>query len=239
MRTKTVDEVVRESLMNFGFPIHYYLPFLHHALKCLEELNFDFDFGNVKQEKLTISAIDRITIPIAATDIISVFGLYEEKQLPFVRNTNITTIYNVKNAVNVAYDKNSNTLDKQIKGSGYAPFVGSEELATAFYPSQNLKYEYNVDLINNEIVLGNGHGLTSINVKYLTDSVSKTSSNLVYYYAIPVIHAYIEYYYSKTNGSPQSAIAVLKDNYYNQKRLLRARMNPLTKPEILNILLRT
>jgi hypothetical protein len=48
--------------------------------------------------------------------------------------------------------------------------------------------------------------------------------------------SYMEYMNSRANGSPQSKVVIYKDEYYNAKRLLSGRLNPLSYKEIAQIL---
>jgi hypothetical protein len=239
MQTKTINIIVRESLLNKGYPIHYYLPFLHHAKVCLENLSLDHNFGlNVKELIYDVSSYDRVEISNDCIDIISVFGIYGGEMRTFLRNTKLTKIYNEISTVKYPWTETTNTLPEysDLSSSSVLANTASSELPTVFFPSGGGKYEYNVDYENSEVILKPGHGLSTVYMRYLSSVVSTSAANLVNLYAVPVIHAYIEWMMAKSDGSPQSKVALLEDAYYNQKRILRGRMNPLSIEEMYKIL---
>ena len=71
MRTYTVDEIVRSSLLTTGKPIHYYMQYLHYALKGLREINYDSPF-KIKSTKLTVDDNLEVTLPDDYVDYIRV-----------------------------------------------------------------------------------------------------------------------------------------------------------------------
>jgi hypothetical protein len=239
MQTKTINIVVRESLLNKGYPIHYYMPFLHHAKTCLEQLSFDHNFGgNVKEVEYDITSYDRVTLTSACIDVIGVFGLYGGEMRTFLRNSKLTKVYNEVSAVKYPWTETSNTLPEysDLNTSSVLANTSSSELPTVFFPSGGGTYEYNVDLENSEVILKPGHGLESVYVRFLATGVSTSAVNVVHPYAVPTIQSYIEWMMAKSDGSPQSKVALLEDAYYNQKRVLRSRMNPLSIEEMYKIL---
>jgi len=239
MQTKTINIVVRESLLNKGYPIHYYLPFLHHAKTCLENLALDHNFGsNVKEVKYDITSYDRVTLTSACIDVIGVFGLYGGEMKTFLRNSKLTKVYNEISAVKYPWDEAGSTLPEysDMNTSSILGNTSAYDLPTVFFPSGSGTYEYNVDLENSEVILKPGHGLTSVYVRWLAGAVSVSAVNVVHPNAVPTIHSYIEWMVAKSDGSPQSKVALLDDAYYNQKRILRGRMNPLSIEEMYKIL---
>ncbi len=69
-QTPTVDGIVRSSLMTLGLPIHYYVQFLHYALKCLnQELNMD-TLPLIKTIEVTLDSNNELQIPRDFIDVI-------------------------------------------------------------------------------------------------------------------------------------------------------------------------
>jgi len=240
MQTKTVDILVREAINSMGLTIHYYVPLLHYALRGLESLSQDFDFGtNVKELKRTVTSYNRIDTPSDLVDIIGVYGRYGDKLKSFHYTDNITKLYNLDGATKIPYPEDESTMPDFIdaKSSRILPFTSSNEFPTVIYPSDDFKYEYAVDTENSEIILGNGHLVSDVYIRYLTTNVSTSNANTVHPYAVDILHAYIEYMYYKGNqSSPQSKVALKKAEYYNEERLARGRFNGLSYNEIMQIL---
>jgi hypothetical protein len=239
MQTNTLNSIVREALLDRQLSLHYYLPFLHHGLRCLRTLSESYDFGgNVKEEKLTLNSYDRIGIPATAIDVIDIFGLYGDQRKQFTYNGGLTNIYNLDGATKISYVEKVSTMPEYIGDPGSLPLeqTGHSEYPTIFYPSSDHKYEYNIDNENSEIVIKVDHGLTDIYVRYLASGVSTSSANLVHPYAIDSLLAFMDWKFSTTDGSPQSKVYELKQHYADERRNLAAKMNPLSIQQIAEIL---
>ena len=238
MQTKTLNVVVREHLLNEQLPLHYYLPYLHHAIKCFEDLEFDFSFFNIKEAKAVINSHDRFAIPLDVADVVSVYGLYHGREKPFALDTSLTKNYNLEGAVKKSWSDSGSTIPGFIEMDSSYPLdnIGTNGLQTILSPSRKMKYAYNVDLINNEILLRQGHECTDIYIKYLTSTISVSAANVVPLYWVPVIHSYIRYMVAEGTRQAQSQIARLRSYYYNDKKNLRARVNPLTISTLYDLL---
>lgn len=240
MKTKTLNVLVREALADNGYPIHFYLNYLHHGIRCLENLALDFDFGpNVKELNIATLSYDRVTLPADCIDVIGVFGIYGGQRKDFLRNNSLTKIYNEISSVKYPYTEDASTLPEYDNLIDSTPLgqTSANEMVTVLYPGGKPTYEYNVDTEHSELILGPGHGLTSIYLRYLAPVVSTSTANTVHPYAVDVIHAYINWKIAKADGSAQSKVAVLKDEYYNQKRIMRGQMSGLSIEQLYQILL--
>ena len=240
MQTRTINETVREHLSNTGKPIHYYVEYLNRALIGLRKLSLNQNLGpNIKQVSLSISPYNRVTIPVDAIDVVSVFGLVGDKMLPFTFNERITKTYNLDGATKIPYEKgisdiqNGDTKESSVAKLGTYAVERTQVFDIA---DKSSCYEYNLDIENNEIVLGLGHEMQNIFVRYLSSSVSKTTANLFIEYAEGSIVAFIERETAKNDGSPQSKVAILQSAYENEKRILRSQLSNLSNENILSTL---
>lgn len=239
MQTKTVNTIVREALLKKEYSLHSYLPFLHHALMCLDELALKVNLGeNIKHSKLTINSYNRAVLSGSVAQVIKVYGLYGDREKEFMYNPNLTLNYNLSGNDKIAFEEDKSTMPGYDKGtsSSIVSQTASSQLPTIFYPDNNVKFEYNIDKVNSELVLGLGHGCSEVYITYLTNSVSKTSANLVDINVVPVIHSYISFAIAENDGSPQSKVAILKDDYINKKRMLPGMLSPLNYSQIFQIL---
>ena len=71
MKVYTVNEIVRSALLTTGRPIHYYMHYLHYALKAVKEIGFDSPF-KIKSTKITVDANREITLPDDYVDYVRV-----------------------------------------------------------------------------------------------------------------------------------------------------------------------
>lgn len=239
MQTKTIDSIVREALMDRGFPIHYYLPFLHHALRCSEELARDFNLGkNVKELRFTVNSYNRIVLPSDVADVVNVFGLVGGERKEYSLNESLTLDYKLDGVTKKPWLEADTTLPDFHNSSSSALLeqTSAVEYPTVFYPDDNVDYEYNVDLTNSEVVFGPRMNATEVYVRYVSKFVSTSVANTIHPYANPVIHAYIDWKHESANGTAQSRIMEKESRYKNERRLFRAAMNPLTVGQLYNIL---
>jgi len=239
MQTKTIDKVVREALMERGYPIHYYLPFLFHALKCLEELSWDFPTGlNIKEVKLIKTSYNRLILDSTVSEVISVYGLVAGERKEFYLNPELTNAYKLDGATEMPWLEEDTSLPAQsnLGSSTVMEQVNAFEWPTILFPTDQVDYEYGIDYENSEIVLGPRVDVDDIYVMYLSSGVSTTTANLIRPVMVNAILAFIDWKMEKSNGPAQSRIMEKKSAYYNEKRLLRGRLNPLTISNLYQLL---
>lgn len=230
MQTKTLDSVIREALLDSNLPIHYYMVFSHHAKKCIETLSLDFSLGqNIKELKVSVNDHNRFSIPNDSIGIIGVYGIYGGERREFSINTTLTTAYKLNDSNKVPWLENDSSFPDNQQGESSIPIdqTMAVDYPTIYYPTNQVDYEYNIDNGNNEVILGSRVNMEEVYVWYISNMVSKTSANVVNYHVAPVIISYIDYMIAKSNGTAQSRVIEKKDIYYNEKRLLRGRLNPL------------
>lgn len=240
MQTRTLDKVVRDKLMSIGYPIHYYLPVLHHAQQCLDELSQQHNFGqNIKETKATPLPYGRVAIPATAIDVIGVFAVVGGERKQFVLNTELTHFQKLDGVTPVKWLDTDNSLSENHSSgsSSLLEYAMPYEPPTVYYPNTEVVYEYNIDYTNSQIIFGPRVEVTEIYLWCLYDGVSKTAANLVHPYAVDTVHAYIDWKLSESERRPQSETMRKESSYYNQKRLLRGKMNPLTLAQLYHILI--
>lgn len=239
MQTATINTIVREKLLSMHYPIHYYLYVLHYALTCLRTLSQDHNFGgNVKEVGLTATSYGRVALPSDTIDVINVFALVAGERKDFKLNTDLTTIQKLDGVTPVPWLETDTSLPEynETGSSALLEQTSAYEYPTVFYPSDQVDYEYNVDLTNSQIVLGPRVDVTEIYVRYLSNGVSGTVVNVVPYYAIDTILAYIDYQISENERRAQSETIRKESKYYNEKRLLTGKMSQLSISQLYEIL---
>ena len=238
MLTKTLNTVVRDALIDNGLPIHYYMTFSHHAKRCLESLALDFNLGgNVKESKIVVNSYNRVAIPAEAIQIIGVYGIFGGERRNFKRNDQLTKAYKLDGITKMPWLEDDTSFpDNQLgESSTLLDKTIPNEYPTVFYPTNEVDYEFSVDEANSEIILGPRAEMDDVYVWYLSSLVSISSANVVSYIAIPSIISYIDWMVYKASGTAQSRIMEKKDDYYNEKRLLRGRLNNLNTSDLYEI----
>jgi hypothetical protein len=231
MQTETLNIITREFLLNKGYPLHYYLPTLHRAINAVENLSKDVNMGgNIKTVEITL-VNDRATYPAGCINILKVYGLFEGKEKAFLFNGNISPIVDAG-----GYEEGDTTIPKYKKFHSIAKEATSHSTMTQFlydnYPDN--KYEYNIDRVTKDIVLAYGHELTKIYVTYMAAAIGVSAANTVPVMAKEAIKSFIEFETARNDGSPQSKVSLLKEDYSRQKSNLISAFNPMTIEDFLN-----
>jgi hypothetical protein len=226
--------------MSIGYPIHYYLPVLHHAQQCLDELSQHHNFGgNLKETKATPLSYGRVAIPSETIEVFGVFGVVGGERKLFALNQNLTLFQKLDGVTPVRWLEEDDTLPEHNStgSSALLEQTAPYEIPTVYYPSDEVVYEYNIDYTNSQIVFGPRVEVTEVYLWYLSNGVSGTAANLVHPYAVETIHAYIDWKLSESERRAQSETMRKESSYFNQKRLLKGKMNPLSLSQLYHILI--
>lgn len=248
MKTKSINTIVREALLDNGLPLHYYTRYLHHALRILDELSMDFDLGNVKSTTLAVTSYNRAILPNDFIDVVDVAAKHGERLLPLERMRSLNKNYNRDEAGNkipypstdmVNYDSEFNY--NLISGSNNMNTRG--EMIGRFYGKQYKPLlAFDIDTVNSEIVFNNTMPLEEITLTYITSAVSKSTANLVTPYATDVITKYIQMMAFQAEGGNSkyliSKMQLNKQDFQNAKRVFRARMNSMDAAEMVGAIRR-
>ena len=239
MKTKSLNVIVRDALLDSGLPLHYYTRYLHHGLRILDELSLDFNMSNIKTVALAVTSYQRAVLPTDYIDFIDVSAKYGERLLPMERERNLSKRYNYDSsgnkttyptATSINYDEEINY--SLISGSNNLNTRG--ELVGRYYGrKRSAKLTFDIDETNQELVFSNEMGLTEVTLTYMTSAVSKSSANVVNPYATDVITKYIFMMAAKAEGTTLGKFQLAKQDYDNARRVFRARLNAMDYSEIL------
>lgn len=239
----TIDEICRRGLLEDGLPIHWYTEFLYHGASCLRELNID-TLQIVNSANLPVGSYGEVNLPDDFMDDIAVCvpngaGMYP---LPKQEWLNPIRIHDVDTGEFTPYSELS--TDTTIGTSTFFGFPATWN----YYWNVNDYAEFTGRRFGS-------HGGTSIGYKkikgrrqlqmtdnfidqhiillYISNGLSVSSATQIDYMAFAAIRSYQEWKRSpnaNNENSPEGR------QFYNQKRLLRARLNETTKTDIQNII---
>jgi uncharacterized protein (UPF0333 family) len=244
MKTKSLNIIVRDALLDSGLPLHYYTRYLHHGLRILDELSLDFNMGNIKTATLAVTDYQRAVLPSDYIDMIDVSAKHGERLLPLERERNLNKKYNYDSSGNkIPYPTaTSINYDSEINYnliSGVNNMNSRGELIGRYYGRMRAaKLTYDIDETNQEIVFGNEMLLTEITLTYITSAVSKSAANVVNPYATDVITKYIVMMAAKAEGATLGKSQLAKQDYDNSRRVFRARLNSMDYAELLGAIRR-
>lgn len=241
MKTKSLNIIVRDALLDNGLPLHYYTRYLHHALRIMDELSMDFDLGNIKTVPLSVTSYQRAVLPTDYIDFIDVSAKYGERLLPMERERNLSKKYNYDDAGNkIPYPSaTSINYDEEIN---YSLISGSNNLNTRgelvgryYGRKRSAKLTFDIDPVNQELVFSNEMMLTEVTLTYFTSAVSKSAANVVIPYATDTITKYIAMMAAKVEGSTLGKYQLAKQDFENARRVLRARLNAMDYADMLGV----
>lgn len=243
MKLYTLDKIVRSALMDRNYSMHWYLQFLQYGIDALRTLNFDV-LQNIKSIRLPINSYMAATLPCDFVDYVRVgdeMGQYispwGEKRDSFNRLNNFNS-YGDK----IAYgdiEAANGLLPSDWDGSWYTNNVNDkgENLGRIFNNIPSFKDSFVILKERNEIQLDTSYGGSEIVLDYITDGVSSDASTSIHPYAIDCIKAFIFWKmkdHSRSYNLGERQIS--KDEFYNQLRLLRSRMNSIDTNDIIRSL---
>lgn len=141
MKEYRLENIVFSTLTSKNLPIHYYVLFLHYAIRCLRELNFD-TLGIVKVVKLEVDDTFRITLPDDFVDWTRAGYSFGQYVIPIGRNNQINKLRNtgtVEGGVTVdstgwTCDDTGLTVDAETEYTEYTTYpVVSQSPYTSYY----------------------------------------------------------------------------------------------------------
>lgn len=235
----TIDGIVRSTLMTMGLPIHYYVQFMHYALKCLnQELNMD-TLPLIKTIEVSLDDNNEMSIPSDFIDIVKLGRRVKNDQRVkvFGVNENFTRFA-------VDRDNRSSATDEVLASLNYGGYFftnfyndkGEHKGRMYGYGNDTQDSEYKVIRERNVIKISPNFPTTAkIYLEYV-GTHSPTSASAVNPYAAECIEAYIIYKFKEHNRAiTKNEAAESKQEYYNQLRKLRSRVMGLTKTDILRL----
>lgn len=243
MQFATLDMITRRTLLEKGLPLHYYLEKLIHGASAVRELAKD-TLKIVNAANLPVSDYNSVDLPNDFVDdvalCIPVGGLLQ----PIAKKDSINPlrVHNETTGEFEPYSNEANLNTSELTFFGintsyfwYWNVNDYGEPTGRYFGANGGAYQNGYKVIKERRQIQLTGAFTSGNVVllYISNGQSADNATQVDWSAHAAIQAYCDW-----KSSPNAAI---KDSpeartYYNEKRLLRANLNDLTKADILNIL---
>jgi len=237
----TIDTIIRRSLLENSISIHWYAEYLFHATSCVRQLTTD-----------TLQVINTINLPISADGSVDLPGDFVDDislsipsggiliPMPKQNYINPLRIHDTTSGAFVAPNENQTTSDvNTVYGFPYSwsYYRNVDDYGGAtgrrFGGTGGTKRGYSVIKSQRRIQLTDSFDGGSVVLQYISDGQSIDNATQVDTLAYDTIQRYIDWASSPSKGKDRSLEGMA---YYNQKRLLKARLNPLTVTDIKNIL---
>lgn len=234
----TINSLVRSALMSQGLTIHYYLTFLHFALQGLREISFD-TVGKIATIKLVPNAFGEAALPADYIDYIR-FGYLRNRYLipigstrSYIRSANIGS-----DGKQTGYPSGEGAL---ISAATFDPFASyhispyGEDLGRLYGLGGGTRNDiFQLIEERNVVIFGDKFsGTDTLYMEYLAAGNYADADAVFHPYAESTLEAYIKYRYAEQRTSRLADVSRSQKDFYNQYRLLRARLNGLTKEDMI------
>jgi hypothetical protein len=238
MNFATIDSIVRRRLLETGYPIHYYFEYLVHAATCFRELNID-TLKIIKTVKLPVSSYFSVDLPVDFVDDLGLAIPAGQLLQSVPKRSDLTPLRNQDS--DGAFAPYSADTEDENAGFGVPAFNWfwsvsdwGEPTGRFFGAGGGAKQNgYAVFKERRQIQLTETFTSDEVVLMYISDGQSVDNAAKVDMLAWSAINAYIAWKSSPSRDIKDSLEAA---TFYNERRLLRARLNDLTKTDILNIL---
>lgn len=245
--TTSLDNIVRATLSKRGYSLHWYVQFLLYAREALRELSMD-DLKCYNTQLLPITEYNAIDLPNDYLDYVTVGIPMGEGVRPLVENTKLNVLNNFDSdfAITDWTTPNSTEASEETLIS-YGAFPYSNWFTTRYNVyGENIgrmgsaiggySDTFVVARDRNQIQLNQQlKGFDYVYLQYASTGEESGAATTIDPYAQQTIQAYIDWQHKENNRtySPSERM-IAKQEYINQRGILRARKSDLT----LNVLKR-
>ena len=230
MRYTSLHKIVTGYLLKRRYPIHFYIEFLTHCAAGLTELHFD-TLQNVETKLLPINNYGAITVPCDFLDWVKVGVPNGQYVRPLANRPGLSRLNNFDSSGNIiAFDADNIlgdhslgvNVNEKYENTGRRYGARSNGNNTFIYVKERGEIQLNINIKATNIVL-----------EYISDGSEPNNATKVNPYAITTLESYMNWQNkenSRTVGAGEKQRA--RSQYDHEHRLLRSRLNPLTKADV-------
>ncbi len=217
-----IDSIVRSALATRRLPIHYYMEFLHYALKCVKELGYDSKaIINIKVVELTVDANLEVARPSDYVDVIRMGTKLGNFILELASTEKLNRLQSQYDALGAADGVDNSDYLGDINSHG-------EDLGGQYGRASTRLDSYQEIRERGVFTFPAGYlkeGDT-VYLEYLSTGLGATTS-FVHEYASEAVEAYIEMMHGKHRSS-RLEYQNARREFHNQRRITRARLSGTT-----------
>ena len=238
--TTTLDKIVRTALSKKNYPLHFYTQFLVYGREALQELTMD-DLKVFNTKILPVNSYNAVDIPADYLDYVVVGVMTEQGIRPLVETNKMNVLNNFDSNYNIQEwmgDVDTNTGSSLIYYGGF-PFSQwytthwnnfGENIGRYYGSRGGYSDTFTISKDRNQIQL-NEHlqGLENIYLQYASDGSDSGSATTIDPYAELTIQSYMMWQHKNHNRTySETERAIAKQEYIQQRQILRARKSDLT-----------
>jgi len=235
MRLYTLDDIVNGYLVKKNKSIHYYVEYLAHAVDALREISLD-TMKVVRTVKLPVNSYKAVVLPCDYVDWVKVgfargqYNVEMSQRGSFNRMNNVDDTGRKVVFSDVLWEDDLNVWEWDGYAYGWATNDKGEILGRFFNNNAGTTpNSFKVLRERGEIQLDNRFTADYVILEYIGDGLDGDASTEVHPYSISTIEAYIAWKTSRNADNIQSPEGY---NFFNNHRLLRARMNDISLLDI-------
>lgn len=242
MQLATLDNIIRRGLLEDGLPIHWYPEFMFHSSTCVRELTMD-TLQIYNSANLPVSDYATIQLPDDFMDDIGVYiplggtlsAIPKQDWLSPIRVHSTTTGQFTPQSIPVSAGEDSTFFGFPGNWGSWFWNINdyAEPTGRAFGANGGTQQGYQVFKSRRQIQLTDnfiGEG-NSVVLLYISNGQSVDNATQIDWYAFQTIRAFTEWKRSPNANNGFSPEAM---EYKRQWKLLRSRLNPLTRVDIIN-----
>jgi hypothetical protein len=238
-----LDQICRRTLLEKGLPIHYYLAELLFSSACVRELSFD-----------TLQIINTVQLPVNEYNAVDLPGDFvDDLGLSIPCGGRLIPVPHDDSLTPLRYHDDTGAFVMPVtptaaQGQTTFGFAGGVlwywnindygEPTGRFFGARGASdiNGYKVVKERRQIQLSPSFTSSVAVLSYISDGQSVDNASQIDVQAISTIQAFSNWKKSQNADRKDSPEA---RTFYNEKRLLRARLNPLTKTDIIQIVRRS
>ena len=243
MQYATLDSITRRSLLEKSLPLQYYLEYLLHGSSAIRELSMD-TLKIINTVNLKLNDYGAVDLPGDFVDDVSVGIPVGGIVQPLVKRDNINSL-RIHNGTTGAFEQHADAANLN---QSMLTFYGLNlnyffywnisdygEPVGKYFGSNGGAHQngYKVIKERNQIQFTGAITTDNVILTYISNGQSVDNATMVDWAAHSAIQAYSDWKSSQNAAFKDSPEA---RTFYNEKRLLRARLNPLTTTDIVDTL---
>lgn len=233
----TLNEVVKSHLIDIGETTeHLYQRCLHFAFDGLKDLHFD-TVRQVKTVKLTMSEAKTIPLPNDYVNYVKVGLVFGDRVKTILVNNKIEKFHDVDECGNPAPKATEGFLNGFPVGiTTFGGYFFNNYLGGSFYGFGGTCYiagYCTVDKARGEILFASEVENTDVYLEYITNGINPSGDSVIDPFAAKALKWYISW--QRKQNSRQYSMSDKEQArmlYYNELRLVQARMNNFTIEDI-------
>jgi len=237
----SLDIICRRWLLERSLPIHFYSEALFHSSTCLRELSFD-TLQIINSANLPVGSYGEINLPDDFVDDLSVcipsggaLGNLPKQDWITPLRIHSTTTGEFVPQESLSLGNDDNTFWGFPNGWSYYWNINDYGESTGRFFGQpgGISDGYKVIKQRRQIQMTAGFEDSNVVLLYISDGQSVDNATQIDTFAARTIHTYIDWQRSPSATDKDSREA---RTFQNEQRKLRARLNDLTKTDIINII---